>query len=389
MKDAILPYGSHSNHGLDIARFWLQSCCESHTCWSKTACPGFLPTRLIDIAPLGDVAHASRWRLCTNHQEMTTGSYLTLSHCWGSVKALILTKSNIEDFKAGFPDTYLPAKFQDAVRATRTLGHRYIWIDSLCIIQDSSEDWVEESMMMQDIYQNSTCTLAASNAKHCDEHFLVQRDPAITIGEVIKLNWIQDPEKPAGFWQDSRTENNSYLVVHDNFFRMSMSRSPLSQRAWCFQELTLSPRVLHFEEEQLFWECGVLKSCEAYPSVWIPSLRDMIDPIVSDMFRNLPETTTNPYNSERLTMSPLSYWWVLVNLYTKGDLTNPGDKLVAISGIAKAFSQQQNLGEYLAGLWKGEMPYNLLWHVTDSMVIKGKTPRTVTRQQVYRAPSWS
>jgi hypothetical protein len=389
MKDAILPHGSHSSHGLDLARSWLRLCCENHTCSSKSPRPGFRPTRLIDVAPLGEVAHASQWRLCTNNQEMTTSSYLTLSHCWGSVKTLMLTKSDIEDFKAGFPDAHLPAKFQDAIQVARRLGHRYIWIDSLCIIQDSSEDWHKESMMMQDVYQNSTCTIAASNAKHYDEHFLVKRDPAITVGEVIKLNWIQEPDKSASLWQGSRTGNDSYLVVHDNFFRMSMSRSPLSQRAWCFQELTLSPRVLHFEEEQLFWECGVLKSCEAHPSVWIPSIHDLIEPIMSDMFRNLPETVKNPLNSHRMKLSSMSYWWALVRFYTKGVLTNPGDKLVALAGIAKAFSQQHNLGEYLAGLWREEMPNNLLWRVADSRVVKGKPPHTIIRQQAYRAPSWS
>jgi hypothetical protein len=301
----------------------------------------------------------------------------------------MLTESNMVDFKAGFPDSHLPAKFFDAIRVTRELGHRYIWIDSLCIIQDLSEDWLKESMMMQDVYQNSTCTIAASNAMHGDEHFLIQRDPAVTIGEVVRLNWIQESDESAWFSQGSRTGNTSYLVAHDNFFRMSMGRSPLSQRAWCFQELTLSPRILHFEEEQLFWECGVLKSCEAHPSVCIPSLEDMMAPIVSDMFRNLPEAITNPYNFHRLKLNPLSYWWVLVDLYTKGALTKPGDKLVAIAGIAKAFSHQYNLGDYLAGLWREEMPYNLLWHVADSEVVKGKPVGITIRQQTYRAPSWS
>ena len=66
---------------------------------------------------------------------------------------------------------------QDAVVVTRLLGLRYLWIDSLCIIQDSKSDWEEEGSKMDQVYKNAYVTLAATSATTSHDGFL-QRTPA-------------------------------------------------------------------------------------------------------------------------------------------------------------------------------------------------------------------
>jgi hypothetical protein len=83
------------------------------------------------------------------------GCYVSLSHCWGdSVYPAKTTSQTLDQNRKSIPWSTLPKTFQDAIFFTRWLRIRYLWIDSLCIIQDSREDWLEESVKMMHIYQN-------------------------------------------------------------------------------------------------------------------------------------------------------------------------------------------------------------------------------------------
>lgn len=378
----ILPHGNFPNAGLDLAHAWLRKCLDEHpTCRHVSPRPEYVPTRLIDVCYESDSGMEKQWRLCEMQDSDAVEPYLTLSHCWGSMPALCLTTTNIEEFKAGVSDSCLPPKYLDAIFVTRRLGFRYIWIDSLCIVQDSKEGWLRESMVMHDVYRNSACTLAASMAGNASERFLRQRDPLITLAEVVQLNWIEESK---GFWWWSRsTDGGKYIINHQNFFRMCLSRSSLAQRAWCLQELLLSLRVLHFEEDQLFWECRTLKSCEANPFITMPCAMDEASPVTSDLFRGLPLDEIPRMYSRRPANCN-----VIVEAYTEGSLTKPEDKLVAIAGVAKAY-QGRFGGHYLAGLWSNELPYSLVWYVKGSKTSRIKPFQYVARVKPYRAPSWS
>ncbi|PQE07156.1 Heterokaryon incompatibility protein [Rutstroemia sp. NJR-2017a BVV2] len=80
------------------------------------------------------------------------------------------TKDNIDCFKQALPMEELPQTFKDAITVTRQLGLQYIWIDSLCIIQHDQEDWFRESAKMGDIFESSSCTLAAVDALDDDSN---------------------------------------------------------------------------------------------------------------------------------------------------------------------------------------------------------------------------
>jgi len=109
------------------------------------------------------------------------GRYAALSYCWGDSLPLETTTTNLQAHESAIGFEKLPQTLQDAVMVVRYLGIRYVWIDCLCILQDSKADWEREAARMADIYSNAYLTLAASRAKHCGEGFLGTRniDPSL------------------------------------------------------------------------------------------------------------------------------------------------------------------------------------------------------------------
>jgi hypothetical protein len=94
--------------------------------------------------------------------DKTLCDYTTLSHRWASPQSqpLTLKESNLEEYQCGIAFRDLPPIFQEAIRLTRLLGSKHLWIDSLCIIQDSPADWQYEASKMASVYGNALCNLA-------------------------------------------------------------------------------------------------------------------------------------------------------------------------------------------------------------------------------------
>lgn len=98
--------------------------------------------------------------------------YATLSHCWGKVPFLQLYRHNFLWFLIAIPTEHLPKTFKDALYTTKSLGLRYIWIDSLCIIQDDDSDWQREAFRVSSVYGGSHVNIAASSFSGAHEGFL-------------------------------------------------------------------------------------------------------------------------------------------------------------------------------------------------------------------------
>jgi hypothetical protein len=158
-------------------------------------------------------------------------------HRWGADTACAL-RNNVEFLLPGLDFEQLPKNFQDAITTTRLLGIRYLWIDSLCIIQDDEEDWLRESVNMEKVYSSAYVTIAATSSKS-DEGFL-HRSPTYfaRLPDSVEL-------RQAAFL--SRMEGD---------FERDVEKGELNQRAWVLQERFLSPRIIHFASAQTYWECG-------------------------------------------------------------------------------------------------------------------------------------
>jgi hypothetical protein len=146
------------------------------------------------------------------------------------------------------------------------------------------------------------------------------------------------------------------------------------------QERLLARRVLHFSSQQLFWECREHRACERYPSGF--PYKDGLKAVHDYSFSGIAPSTESRLVRPG-SLSGRDYWAELIYMYTSMSLTNPNDKLVALSGIAKA--RAASFGDaYVAGMWRQDLVYQLLWYIPPEQSNGGLKPRPV-----YRAPSWS
>jgi Heterokaryon incompatibility protein (HET) len=178
----------------------------------------------------------------TNTFELDT-QYVTLSHCWGRRPIIRLTADSQSRFELRLPFHGLPKTFKEAIIATRNLltdfNIRYIWIDSLCIIQDSRQDWQAESASMGRIYENSFLTLAATAGVDGETGLFFERNPLSLRPCEVKIDW-------------KRAHGSIFECENRMGWNSSVGRSPLVQRSWVLQERLLSRRALYFTPNQLF-----------------------------------------------------------------------------------------------------------------------------------------
>jgi Heterokaryon incompatibility protein (HET) len=197
-------------------------------------------------------------RLHIPSENSSKSPYTTLSHCWGTLKIKRLTKANMISLLTSIEISELPKTFQHAIIITRRLGLRYLWIDSLCIIQDSFQDWAQESARMGEIYKNCFCNIAAAAA-------LDGRYGCFMAKNTILAKYCRVRISNCATGSDSAIFN----LVPRMLWKLHLDNYPLGRRAWVVQEKFLAPRILHFGKNQLFWECHDLVR-----QSWIPFPQD-------------------------------------------------------------------------------------------------------------------
>jgi hypothetical protein len=313
---------------------------------------------------------------------------MTLSHCWGNVEVIKLGEGNMDQMQTGIPMNYLPNLYQDAVTSTRKIGVRYLWIDSLCIIQGQDEvaqdDWLYEAARMGAVYSNSYCNLAPMEATDSLGSFFHERDAKLLQSCSVEVEWL----------------NKSFILVDERNL-VQPSKTPLSERAWVLQEQLLAPRTVLFMRDQVSWECRTHEASEAFTG-GIPerregsalSMNSMERPPIPSLKRAMADNIQNP---DSWNVSPMQAFWrhwkAIVEDYTQRSMSFEKDKLAALAGIASAldakfFAHRQHslIQRYIAGLWKSRffVEYELCW-------IPRTHPngRPSFRPKEYRAPSWS
>ncbi|GJC81644.1 hypothetical protein ColLi_04482 [Colletotrichum liriopes] len=272
--------------------------------------------------------------------------------------------------KEGIELETLPQTLQDAVFMTRILGVRYLWIDSLCICQDDVKDWERESAQMAAVYSNSYLTLAAAKSPDTSGGLLSARKPRL----YFKLP--RTGSDPGGTYILASIVPLDKEVIPD--YHMKMRNEPLTKRAWGLQERALARRVLHFGSEQVYWEC--LDGFESEEGIRLPYRLPCVNPdpeVMSYVDKKSKENKDLHKEMDR-SASSLQAWSQLLWEYGPRELTNPADKLPAISGIASTFSKILD-DEYLAGLWRKSLIEGLCWQPLKCKPAPGG----------YRAPSWS
>ena len=347
-----------SAKALTTAYEWLRQCMSTHgRCHALASTnSSTLPSRLIDIGRDGD----TNWSLRIVHEDglsSKSAPYMTLSYRWGTDPKLILLSSNIAEFRAGKPIDILPQTFRDFVTVARRFGIQYVWIDALCIIQDSVDDWEAEAPTMRHVYANSVCTVAASASNTPEKGMFRYREPKTHPGwaRTVQSSLVTGRPWPC-------------YIFDTDYWRRQID-GPLLNRGWVLQERYLSPRVLYFGKSQLLWECATEHKCESFPRG-----------VPVELWHKIPSWPLQGLSNERMSPRRLfDEWNELLREYSVCDLTKSSDKLFAMVGIV-TFLRDISGDEYVAGWWKSSLVESLDWLVVN--------PRPLPRIN-YRAPSWS
>ncbi|CAM1503309.1 Fc.00g080850.m01.CDS01 [Cosmosporella sp. VM-42] len=406
-----------------VVKNWLTECTKDHSECNQKRQTSWKPTRLLH---LGTEPEMTTVRLVDGKDVPGGAAYLTLSHCWGDNVPLRLTGGSYARFKSDIPIEDLPKTFLDACKVTRKLNYEYLWIDSLCIVQDDPEDWAIEAGRMSSVYGNCFLNIAATAANDVHEGLFDSNE------ERDQSSWL-----PALIHRSQGGKfSGDYYVCNYRDWWAQLGNAPLNRRAWVFQERMLAPRVLHLGLEQVAFECLTMSVCERLPDgdfthacgqqgragstvkLFISSSRKGKDT------PNIPDI--------------LAQWNEVVRNYSQGQLSVYTDKMVALSGIADPFllafrrylsesiegpeQRTEGAGDgdgdgdgndsnpeakgkevaasstpsrdlFLAGLWRPNMEMQLAWRATSEVqshqLIGNAPPGYGQRPPTYVAPSWS
>ncbi|KAF4439777.1 hypothetical protein FACUT_3897 [Fusarium acutatum] len=386
-----------STRSLEQVKTWLSACEAGHEhCLLDGINRGtYFPSRVIDVneAEEGIVYLRQRTEVktCYLREERRIGEYpeyWTLSHRWGNPSLIQrLLQSTENKFSHGISLDELSPTFRDAALLVCRTGFRYIWIDSLCIFQDSLSEWQQEAKAMVDIYRYSFCNISAIAASSDPSNtglFSKRRVPSrLLFPFTIRERHLDD---------ESGFHVGPWVFYNDSSWMDEIENTPLNRRGWVVQERFLAPRILHFTENQIYWECLETTVCEADPNWKIQILakgyllREPIQTVYKAAGQEIMRTVSNIQTRQghrfmELEKTYHTLWGSLVSIYANCALTKESDRLIAMSGIAKRF-QEANKDTYLAGLWKGVIHSDLTWKTNANEGAE------VIRNESY-APTWS
>ncbi|KAK3371099.1 heterokaryon incompatibility protein-domain-containing protein, partial [Lasiosphaeria ovina] len=277
-----------------------------------------------------------------------TLSYAALSYAWGTKQPHATTKARLGAYLEGIRISSLPRTIQDAITVTRKLSIDFLWVDSLCIIQDDPLEKARELGIMGTIYHNAYVVISAASAQTCEDGFLEDRSQP--------PEYIQVPFGGDGSVNLTRSRTTSGNGG-------PFGAAPLDDRAWAYQEFYLARRLLVFHVHEVMWSCAWTGGDGAGRLCRMDAINGLNDSCRTDQYPDMRD------------------WGFIVASYSRRQMTYENDKLPAISSIAELFARNHQV-PYLAGLWPIAMAQLLSWF-TNRYYKKPKRPAK------WRAPSWS
>ncbi|KAF6807412.1 het domain protein [Colletotrichum sojae] len=360
------------------AKAWLEDC-EAGFHRECEPSAAYLPTRFIDVRPDQTLRLVSTDGL---DQASRRPRYATLSHCWGRPGESEILKTNSATVGAHhkeIPQSSLPKTFRDAIRTTRSLGIPYLWIDSLCIVQDDVEDWQREAARMKDVYAGSTLTIAASDGLNSSWGCFPGSDGSLEpvadsspVEESQRLDATAESvvaDKKVRIFsfsrRDIKTGSSASLMVR---FQSSHPRevcreAPLSTRGWVLQEQMLSHRTLHCLDSELHWQCR----------------REYRTQSGQDLFEDGSEYGLDHHHGHsRTTPRDVKMWPQWIESYSWREFTVPSDRMPAFAGISDYYRSITGQPVVL-GIRRDSLAKDLAWARAAPKRGLGGT----------RVPSWS
>lgn len=327
----------------DMMRVWLQTCRDHHEVCKKDAASvvnenkqTILPTRLIDISRIEEGI------VTLVDTKGARGNYCALSYCWGrdTDKHIKTTRATLSDHQAGIRFERLPQVFKDAIQVTHEIGLRYLWADSLCIIQGDDNDWKAEAGNMSEVYRNADLVIAAAGASNPSQGCFVSRTLApFPETQVSHIPLINNPKSFKSIW------------IQQLMSWTDPATGPLQKRGWTLQETYLARRSVSFMPSGMFWQCQELKTNErtfGYPILHGDS------------------------------------WVSLLAAFSERQLTKKEDRLFAIQGLVNEV--KADFGHYQKGVFTKYIAAQILWSIRKTF----DESEEANRVEIWDgAPSWS
>ena len=239
----------------EVAYAWITDCVANHlACHKRLLKSQNRPRRLIAVGE-----HDEDVRLCESSKLHSDALYVTLSHCWGKRGIPVkLQQENESILSEQIPVGEISKTFRDAIHFTRRLrllGVKYIWIDALCILQDSKEDWRQQAAIMGEIYLNAFCNLAASTGPDGTSGLYPDDDRIRMSRRVCTIQ--------AGV---GSCLTGAFNIQNRDILGSEARNNTILSRGWCVQELALAPRVLYFGRGHMAWDCSTLVAVDTMPT---------------------------------------------------------------------------------------------------------------------------
>ncbi|KAH9885756.1 heterokaryon incompatibility protein-domain-containing protein [Cubamyces lactineus] len=377
-------------HILNMAKTYIEECARDHeACRLVTLESTSLPSRLLDCS------YPLRVRIVATNRHMRE-RYIALSYVWGGDQPHRTSTTNLASYiKDGIDLWTLPRTIQDAIHVTHTLGIRFLWVDSLCIIQDSQEDKHRELASMCNVYRCAYFTIDVSSASSASEGFLQDRRPLdpeavlpfICPGDApdeTRLGNVYICRRSSEHTRGSRRDNFLLTQSQDTCTYSTTSRSSQTRRrGWCLQEALLSTRSLVFTSDTLQLRCQTITQ-NVGGAEHAVLLESELPRLPGFIFQ--PQVLSKVAGDLRRKEEIYREWREIVKDYSWRSLSEPSDKLMACAAIAEMFAPA--LGpDYVAGLWRNFLLNDLLWFRAYQ-----PEPRRSARQRPEEyccAPSWS
>ncbi|KAK8120346.1 hypothetical protein PG999_004466 [Apiospora kogelbergensis] len=353
----------------DVAKTWFDLCLKEHSLCAQIDVEfrAVRPRRML---------HLDNTIRLVESAAAAGQDYVSLSHCWGRqtyVPRLLHTTEAM--LREGVGLSYLPKTFQEAVIVTRRLGFHFLWIDSLCILQDSDEDWRDQAKIMALVYANSVLTIAALKSAGSNEGCFTDNRNPLCLRPCIR----DDLGLAVALWSPGRLWE---VEVNTSGY----GASPLHSRAWVVQERYSSPRTLLYGTNGIYWECRCAQASESHyrgvawdeegnKKTWLQRLK-------IGQYQTDRDT-----KQKRTVISWRDHWTGLLDTYSSCEVTVKTDKIIAIMGlISKIERLSEARPRCMLGLWDYDLPGMALWYrVRDDL----NSPTDVVSRLDNGMPTWS
>jgi Heterokaryon incompatibility protein (HET) len=305
--------------------------------------------------------------------------YVALSYVWAKSgpPPYVTTIENIMRHRThGGLEQFLPSLpqvIQDAIDLVGKLGMRYLWVDSLCIVQKSTRSWNLNARVMDLIYGNAELTICAADGEDSSTGLKAMHLQIHDPKTGLRGAQLKDPE--AGIKESAP----GVRLMVSRPPETSIRASNWNTRAWTFQERLLSRRCLLFTGGRVYFQCRST---------------GMSEDIFAD--RKGAGWSLDLVHAPLQLLRELDYraiWVYLqcVSLYSSRVLSKPKDILAAFAGISNLMKRTMR-APFIFGLPSSHFDLALLWE--PQQALKPRKPDKNNKEEVQdygglEFPSWS